>query len=215
MSVRVMLSDVGADMRRLKHRLQLGSLTILMFQPGFLATMTYRLGHAIRTSRRFRSFPYRIIWAGYLLIQRYSEILTGIYIDPAFSIGRGAFMPHFGGIVIMGTIGENCDIHQGVTVGFAGARPGTPTIGDRVYIGAGAKIFGPITIGDDAVIGANAVVTRSVPDRGVAVGIPARVVSHKGSFDMIRYPAQTEDQGRRASLAKRDLAEATDASTGR
>lgn len=44
------------------------------------------------------------------------------------------------------------------------------TVGDRVYIGAGAKIIGSITIGDDVVIGANAVVTKNVPDGATVVG---------------------------------------------
>ncbi len=49
-------------------------------------------------------------------------------------------------------------------------------IGDRVTIGAGAIVLGPITVGDDAVIGAGAVVVDDVPDGAVVVGNPARVV---------------------------------------
>jgi serine O-acetyltransferase len=62
---------------------------------------------------------------------------------------------------------------------------GCPKIGDRVFIGPGAKIFGAITIGNDVAIGANAVVTKNLPDEAVAVGIPAKVVNLNGSKDYI------------------------------
>ena len=52
-----------------------------------------------------------------------------------------------------------------------------PTIGDRVTIGAGAKVLGPITIGDDSRIGANAVVLKPVPPRSVVVGIPGQIIA--------------------------------------
>jgi acetyltransferase-like isoleucine patch superfamily enzyme len=51
------------------------------------------------------------------------------------------------------------------------------TIGDGVWMGAGAKVLDGVTIGHDAVVGAAAVVREDVPARAVAVGIPARVVS--------------------------------------
>ena len=60
-----------------------------------------------------------------------------------------------------------------------------PTIGDNVYLGPGAKIFGKIQVGNNAAIGANCVVTRDVPDNGVAVGIPAKVISYEGSTGYI------------------------------
>ncbi len=80
-------------------------------------------------------------------------------------------------------MGANCNLSQDVTLGLSsrGEFFGCPTIGDRVYIGPGAKVFGAIHVGDDAAIGANAVVTRSVPARAVMIGAPARSVSQKGS----------------------------------
>jgi len=61
------------------------------------------------------------------------------------------------------------------------ARPGVPTIGDNVYIGPGAKLFGAIVVGDNAAIGANCVVTHDVPENAVVVGIPGKVISYEGS----------------------------------
>lgn len=74
-------------------------------------------------------------------------------------------------------IGDDVIIRQGVTIGLrrAGVR-GAPRIGNRVDIGAGAKILGSIVIGDDVVIGANAVVLKDVPPEFIAVGIPARIL---------------------------------------
>ena len=81
----------------------------------------------------------------------------------------------------------DCNLSQGVTIGIGGRgeRRGVPRVGDRVYFGPGAKVFGPIVVGDDVAIGANSVVNRDVPPRAVAVGVPFRVVSLEGSFDLV------------------------------
>jgi serine O-acetyltransferase len=70
-----------------------------------------------------------------------------------------------------------------------GARKGAPVIGDRSFLGSGAKIIGGINVGEEAAIGANAVVTKDVPDRGVVVGIPAKLVSDQGSDGYINRMA--------------------------
>jgi len=73
-------------------------------------------------------------------------------------------------------IGSRVLICHQVTIGGTGNSHSVPVIGNDVYIGAGAKILGPITIGDNCVIGANAVVVKSVPQRCVAAGVPARIL---------------------------------------
>ena len=79
-------------------------------------------------------------------------------------------------------IGKNCRIHVGVNIGSAADSDETPVIGDNVYIGPGAKIFGGIVIGNNTVIGANAVVNKSFPEGGVTIGgIPAKIISAKSS----------------------------------
>ena len=89
---------------------------------------------------------------------------------------------HFGGIIVSGdaAFGDDVVIRNGVTIGLlrTGVR-GSPRIGNRVDIGAGAKILGPITVGDDTTIGANAVVLQDVPPNSIAIGIPARIIPRR------------------------------------
>jgi serine O-acetyltransferase len=94
-------------------------------------------------------------------------------------IGPGLFIQHgFATVVSAARVGSRCWINQQVTVGFdrGGARP---VIGDRVTIGAGAKVLGAVHVGDGARIGANAVVLTDVPAGYTAVGVPARLLPPK------------------------------------
>lgn len=100
-------------------------------------------------------------------------------------IGPGLILPH-GYVIIDGAvkIGRDCAINPWVTIGLSGSRrwgfdSRGPIIGDRVFIGTGAKVLGPITVGDGARIGANAVVIDDVPAGATVVGAPARVVQSK------------------------------------
>ena len=92
-------------------------------------------------------------------------------------IHKNTRFPHPNGIVIHqdAVIGDHCLIMQQVTLGQT-AEGGAPTLGDGVYIGAGAKLLGKITIGNNTRIGANAVVLADVPENCTAVGIPARII---------------------------------------
>jgi serine O-acetyltransferase len=77
-------------------------------------------------------------------------------------------------------LGDDVVLRNGVTIGLrhAGVR-GSPKIGNRVDVGAGAKILGSITIGDDSIVGANAVVLHDVPLNCVAIGVPARIIPRR------------------------------------
>ena len=95
-------------------------------------------------------------------------------------IDPGTRFPHPTGIVIHrdAVIGPDCLIMQQVTLGQL-AQGGAPRIGRGVYLGAGARILGPVHVGDGARVGANAVVLADVPAGATVAGIPARVVRQR------------------------------------
>jgi serine O-acetyltransferase len=123
-----------------------------------------------------------------------TRILTGVEIHPGAVLGPGLFIDHATGVVIGETaeVGEDVTLYHGVTLGGSGRDTGKrhPTIGDRVIIGAGAKVLGAIKIGDDSRIGANAVVVKEVPSSSVVVGVPGQVISRSlpGSPDDSMMP---------------------------
>lgn len=104
---------------------------------------------------------------------------------------KGLAIVHVGTIVVSGDakIGKNCRIHVCTNIGHSVAKgkSGTPIIGDNVYIGPGAKIFGPITIGNNVAIGANAVVNSSFEEGNCTIaGVPAKKISNHTSFDVMQ-----------------------------
>ncbi len=153
----------------------------------------------MRTCRFARSQPLLRLLA-YPIARRLLTHYTykfGISIPFETKIDSGFYIGHFGGIVVNEAcvIGKNCNISRGVTLGVSnrGEKAGCPTVGDNVYIGPGVKIIGAVRVGNHAAIGANAVVTSDIPDYGVAVGIPARVISQDGSLG---YVNRTDYEGR-------------------
>jgi serine O-acetyltransferase len=114
------------------------------------------------------------------IISNVARRLTGIDIHPAAKIGKRFFIDHGMGVVIGETavVGDDVTLYHGVTLGGTSLekKKRHPTVGDRVTIGAGAKILGDITIGSDSRIGANAVVVKNVPPNSVVVGIPGQAV---------------------------------------
>lgn len=110
------------------------------------------------------------------ILRRWNITLHGLDVVGGIPVGGGLYLPHSVGTVVMAQrIGRNVTLVSNVTIGMRN-RPEFPIIGDDVYIGAGARILGPVTIGDGAVIGANAVVLSDVPAGATAVGVPARII---------------------------------------
>jgi serine O-acetyltransferase len=70
-----------------------------------------------------------------------------------------------------------------------------PTIGNKVLIGAGAIVLGPISVGDNAKIGAGSVVVQPVPAGATAIGVAAHIVDHEQSAESSRV-AHLEEQVR-------------------
>lgn len=112
------------------------------------------------------------------LVSQANRFITGIEIHPAARIGKRLFIDHGMGVVIGETaeVGDDVVIYHGVTLGGVSTKKVKrhPTVRDRVMIGAGAKLLGPIEIGSDSSVGANAVVTKSAPANSILTGIPAK-----------------------------------------
>lgn len=180
-----MFENVGADLRRYPGN-RSRRLMLAMLNQGFWAVLAYRISHRLYRLPRFLKL---IAWVFWLPFSKAIECATGVQIGAGAHIGPGLYIGHFGTIVVSGKaiVGTMCNLSQGVTIGVAGSgvRRGVPVIGDRVYIGPGAKIFGAITVGDDAAIGANAVVTKSVRPGTTVAGVPAREISTAGSTGLI------------------------------
>lgn len=159
-------------------------LTVVVNYSGLHAVWMHRVAHRLwRTG--WGRFPARVL-------SQIGRALTGVEIHPGAQIGRRFVIDHGMGVVIGETavVGDDVMIYHGVTLGGVSTKrvKRHPTIGNRVMIGAGAKLLGPVEIGDDSRVGANAVVTKSAPAGSVLVGIPARNRAADASPDTTEKP---------------------------
>ncbi|HLS63337.1 MAG TPA: serine O-acetyltransferase EpsC [Ruania sp.] len=146
------------------------AVEVALTYPGVHALWLYRVAHHMWRLPLLR-LPARVL-------SQLARAATGVEIHPGAVLGRRFFVDHGMGVVIGETaeIGDDVLMFHGSTLGGRSMSRGKrhPTVGDRVVIGAGAKVLGPITIGSDVQIGANAVVVKDVPDEAVVVGVPGR-----------------------------------------
>ncbi len=145
---------------------------VALLYSGLHAVWAHRVSNALW--RRKHYFAARAV-------SQAARAMTGVEIHPGATLGSGLFIDHGSGVVIGETaeVGDDCTIYHGVTLGGTSLEHGKrhPTIGDRVTIGAGAKVLGGITVGHDSRIGSNAVVVREVKDNSVVVGVPGQVIA--------------------------------------
>lgn len=145
-------------------------LEVALTYPGVHAVWAYRLAHML-FKKNFKLLA--------RIVSSISRSYTGVDIHPGARLGRRLFIDHANGVVIGETtkIGTDCVLFHQVTLGGVSMSKGKrhPTLGDRVMVGAGAKVLGPIHVGSDSRIAANAVVVRDVPAGCSAIGVPARV----------------------------------------
>jgi serine O-acetyltransferase len=165
------------------------AVTCLVQYRGMQATAAYRLA-------RWCACHHLRIMAE--VLSRVSQLLFTVDIAYQADIGPGFVLRHPADIVIGRGCRVGCDVtmFNGVTLGnrFSGSadRPdGSPIIGDRVFIGTGAKILGPVEVGSGATVGANAVVTRSVPPGAVVAGNPSRIVAGAGKAKPVEHREDT------------------------
>ncbi len=138
---------------------------------GTFSMVLYRL---MQGSRHVGNAPLEMVF------NKLNSALGGCIIGRGAEFGPGFVLFHSNGVVINGKVraGENIHVHHQVTIGDDD-HGRSPTLGNNIRIGAGAKIFGPISVGDGARIGANAVVVHDVGPDTTVVGIPAKPVRRR------------------------------------
>jgi serine O-acetyltransferase len=165
--VQLVTSDLRAKAQWCYGREGWRELVKTLLTDGTAAMLWYRL---MQWSRRWRLTPLE------MLCNKLSAICCNCIIGRGAEFGPAFVLIHSTGIVINGRVrgGEHVYLEHQVTIGAE--RRQSPQLGDHVFVGAGAKIVGPVTIGSGSRIGANAVVLHDIPAGATAVGIPAKVV---------------------------------------
>ncbi len=167
-TARLILSDLRAKAEWCYESGRWPAVVKVLLTDGTPAMIWYRL---MQGARRWRLAPLE------MLFNRCNTIFCGCIIGRGAEFGPGFVLIHSIGVVINGTVrgGAGVKLEHQVTIGAEKRQ--SPVLGDGVFVGAGAKIIGPVTIGAGAKIGANAVVVKDVPSHATVVGIPpAQVV---------------------------------------
>ncbi|MBN1671660.1 MAG: serine acetyltransferase [Kiritimatiellae bacterium] len=170
--LRLIGSDVRAKARWLYDSGSGLSLLKAFFTDGTLAMVLYRF---MQACQRRRLVPLAMVFG------KLNVIFGRCIIGRGADFDEGFVLVHSNGVVINTAVvgGKNLILEHQITIGVERKR--APVLGDDIYVGAGAKIFGPITIGSRVRIGANAVVLKDVPDDATAVGVPAEIVKIRNS----------------------------------
>jgi serine O-acetyltransferase len=145
--------------------------------PALWAVAVYRFGV---WSAELDGIPGVVASKVYGALQMGVQLTTGIVFNREAKVGEDFHLIHWGNTKIHPGVvmGDRCGIMHDVTLGTNMERDGAPRLGDDVFVGAGAKILGPIRIGNGARIAANSLVLSDVPDGATAVGVPARVMTY-------------------------------------
>ena len=158
----------------------LGAIVRVLLTDGTPAMILYRL---MQWSGRYRLAPLEMVF------NRLNSIFCNCIIGRGAEFGPRFVLVHATGVVINGRVVGGSDVFLEHQVTIGAERRASPSLGNDVFVGAGAKIVGAVSVGDGARVGANAVVVKDVPPFTTVVGIPAQVVR-------VRRPAPEGAAGR-------------------
>jgi serine O-acetyltransferase len=163
----LILSDIRAKAEWVYGERTAKTIGKTLFTDGTFAMIVYRL---MQASHRLGLAPLAMIF------NKINVVFGGCIIGRGAEFGPGFVLIHSMGVVINGAVrgGRDVKLEHAVTIGAE--KDEFPTLGNNVFVGAGAKILGGVRIGDNVRVGANAVVVNDVPAGVTAVGVPARVV---------------------------------------
>ena len=169
--IKLIINDIAAKAEWLYGAGGLKNWLKACLTDGTMAMIAYR---KMQWAQKWRLAPLA------MLCNKFNTVFGQCIIGRHAQFGPRFVLVHSQGVVINSSVrgGSDVKIEHQVTIGAEKGE--APVLGDRVFVGAGAKIVGAVTIGDDAKIGANAVVTKDIPAGATAVGIPARVIKIYG-----------------------------------
>lgn len=192
------LKELYEDAKNIKEKdpASRNILEVIILYPGFHILVFHKISHFL--------YRHKLYFLARLNSQL-GRFFTGIEIHPGAKIGKRLFIDHGMGIVIgeTTTVGNNCTIYHGVTLGGTGKNKHKrhPDLGNNVIVGCGAKVLGPIKIGNNVKVGANSVVLKDVEDNSTVVGVPRRkskiagicllfsaIQSHLLTYNMLENP---------------------------
>jgi serine O-acetyltransferase len=172
-------ADIGRYNRSMQPLTRGRALRLLSCNFGLHALLAYRLRKWLKNAGSLPAawLSRLLLWPLSNLLHLYVRLAYDIDLHLSAEIGEGLYIGHFGGIRLRHCrLGSQCAIQQQVVLEPEPGEASGPVIGDRVWIGAHTRIFGPIRVGDGATIGAGAVVLQDIPPHCLVLGNPARAI---------------------------------------
>ena len=167
----LVLADIRAKAQWVYGETTRAAILKTICTDGTFAMLMYRF---MQASQRKRLVPLA------MLFNKLNVVFGRCIIGRGARFGPGFVLIHSYGVVVNSSVAGGCNVRLEHLVTIGAERDASPTLGDNVFIGAGAKVIGGVRIGSNVKVGANAVVTKDVPDNCTAVGVPARVLPKPG-----------------------------------